>query len=251
MNQELDYAEMLEIPVNTVNVVKKKSIFKRKPAKPVKEVSTDELKERVVESVNERVGAYVYAEDVSDPPLQPEQEVAVKPRKRDKASIVLITEAVAVGVIALAIFLTNIFMPQSAINTFIGMFYETTKQEKSYSDFTLSSVVSDFSDAEVAVTDSGVLYFTAEGSVYPVCGGTVTKVYEADGLYTVEIAHSASFTSVMTGLTNVYGAVGDSVAGNLPVGYSDGGNEVRVSMYDNGTLLNCYTLSGEVPVWVS
>ena len=30
MNEQLDYAEMLEIPVNTVNVVKKKSIFKRK-----------------------------------------------------------------------------------------------------------------------------------------------------------------------------------------------------------------------------
>ena len=27
MNEELDYAEMLEIPVSTVNVVKKKSIF--------------------------------------------------------------------------------------------------------------------------------------------------------------------------------------------------------------------------------
>ena len=29
MNEELDYAEMLEIPVSTVNVVKKKSIFKK------------------------------------------------------------------------------------------------------------------------------------------------------------------------------------------------------------------------------
>ena len=29
MDQEIDYAEMLEIPVSTVNVVKKKSFFKR------------------------------------------------------------------------------------------------------------------------------------------------------------------------------------------------------------------------------
>ena len=30
MMEQLDYAEMLEIPVNTVNVTKKRSIFKRK-----------------------------------------------------------------------------------------------------------------------------------------------------------------------------------------------------------------------------
>ena len=33
------------------------------------------------------------------------------------------------------------------------------------------------------------------------------------------------------------------------MGYSDGQSEVRVSMYDGDTLLNCYTLSGVVPVW--
>ena len=35
------------------------------------------------------------------------------------------------------------------------------------------------------------------------------------------------------------------------VGYSDGNAEVRVSMYDNETMLNCYTLTGAVPVWKS
>ena len=64
MNEQLDYAEMLEIPVNTVTVTKKKSIFKRKQ----KAVPQDDIKDRVVESVNERVGAYVISEDVSDPP---------------------------------------------------------------------------------------------------------------------------------------------------------------------------------------
>ena len=60
MNEQLDYAEMLEIPVNTVNVTKKKSIFKRKQ----KAAPQDDIKERVVESVNERMGAYVVSEDV-------------------------------------------------------------------------------------------------------------------------------------------------------------------------------------------
>lgn len=251
MNQELDYAEMLEIPVSTVNVVKKKSFFRRRRPAHAEEAQ-EELKERVVESVNERVGAFMYSEDVSDPPA----EEKVKHRitlKRDKATVILFTEAVAAGVIALSIFLTNMFMPASAINTFISAFSssESKVKERAYTEFTLSPVVSGLSDAEVEMTESGVIYFTAQGSVYPVCDGTVSRVYGDEGAYTVEIAHTSAFTSVVTGLTTVYNAEGSAVKSNIPVGYSDGASEVRVSMYNNGNLLNCYTLTGEVPVWKS
>ncbi|MDE5943680.1 MAG: hypothetical protein K2H30_05695 [Clostridia bacterium] len=258
MNQELDYAEMLEIPVNTVNVVKKKSFFKRKQAvQPAPQ--PEELKEMVVESVNERVGAYVYAEDLTDAP-KPEK-VRFKNRVSDAAAAikgkggkVLFIEAVAIGLIAIAIFVTNIFMPNSAINAFLGLFTGTANAEAAeptYSELTLSAVVSDFSDAEVFVSDSGVISFTAEGSVYPVYNGKISHVYEDSGLYTVEIAHTSNFTSVITGLTYAYYEADTKVAANLPVGYSDGASEVRVSLYNNGALLNCFTLMDEVPVWVS
>ena len=245
MNEELDYAEMLEIPVNTVNVVKKKSIFKRK-----KQPRQDDLKEQVVESVNERVGAYVISEDVSDPP-KPEKPKLKSVLKNDKAGIVLMSEAILVGVIALAIFVTNIFLPNTVINTFLSSFSQTAAEEPVYSEFKLAPVVSELSDAEMVVSDAGVLSFTAEGSVYPICNGNVSKVYDNEGLYTVEIAHTSTFTSVVTGLSIVYSAVGTAVRSNIPVGYSDGQAEVRVSLYDNGTLLNCFTLSDEVPVWKS
>ena len=245
MNEELDYAEMLEIPVNTVNVVKKKSIFKRK-----KQPRQDDLKEQVVESVNERVGAYVISEDVSDPP-KPEKPKLKSVLKNDKAGIVLMSEAILVGVIALAIFVTNIFLPNTVINTFLSSFSQTAVEEPVYSEFKLAPVVSELSDAEMVVSDAGVLSFTAEGSVYPICNGNVSKVYDNEGLYTVEIAHTSTFTSVVTGLSNVYSAVGTAVRSNIPVGYSDGQAEVRVSLYDNGTLSNCFTLSDEVPVWKS
>ena len=245
MNEELDYAEMLEIPVNTVNVVKKKSIFKRK-----KQPRQDDLKEQVVESVNERVGAYVISEDVSDPP-KPEKPKLKSVLKNDKAGIVLMSEAILVGVIALAIFVTNIFLPNTVINTFLSSFSQTAAEEPVYSEFKLAPVVSELSDAEMVVSDAGVLSFTAEGSVYPICNGNVSKVYDNEGLYTVEIAHTSTFTSVVTGLSNVYSAVGTAVRSNIPVGYSDGQAEVRVSLYDNGTLLNCFTLSDEVPIWKS
>jgi len=110
MEQELDYAEMLEIPVNTVNVVKKKglNLFKRRTEK--EQPQEEELKDMVVENVNERMGAYVYAEDVSDPPVE-EKKKRFDWLNKDKGTIVLISELAAACALAVAIFLTNLFMP--------------------------------------------------------------------------------------------------------------------------------------------
>ena len=87
--------------------------------------------------------------------------------------------------------------------------------------------------------------------MYPVCAGKIASVTKNGETFTVEIAHTSTFTSVITGLTDVYSAKGTSVQANIPFAYSEGEQEVQVSMYDNGTLLNCYTLSGVVPVWNS
>lgn len=249
MNEQLDYAEMLEIPVSTVNVVKKKSVFRRRQKEQPAAESGEELKDMVVDSVNERVGAYVYAEDLSDPPKKEKQSAAIGFSGRGSA--LLITEMVAVVVLALAIFVTNVFMPNSVINTFISSFTaaETQTTEPAYSELTLSSVVSELSDAEVTVSASGVLSFQGEGCVYPVCDGTVASVTQSGGTYTVRIDHTSTFSSVITGLTTVYSAVGTAVAAKVPFAYSDGSGAVNVSMYDGETLLNCYSLAGEVPVW--
>lgn len=248
MNEGLEYAQMLEIPVSTVNVVKKKSLFSRK-AKP-----NDDLKDMVVDSVNERVGdagaiyqqdniGYVQTEDLTAPVKQK--------KKMGVAGKVIIAEAAAACLIAAGIFLTNVFVPNTAINTFMGSLTAVKKKEAGYKDFTLTSVLSDFSEAEVAVTDDGVLHFTQKATVYPVCDGEVASVTQEGELYTVKIAHTSQFCSVITGLDTVYAAVGEEVKSNLPFAYSKGENEVRVSMYDGEVLLNCYTLSGAVPVWNS
>ena len=55
MSETIDYAEMLEIPVNTLNVTKKRSKRRKGPT---------ELKEQVVETVNERVENAQYDENV-------------------------------------------------------------------------------------------------------------------------------------------------------------------------------------------
>ena len=244
--QELDYAEMLEIPVSTVTVTKKKSLFRRR------EQARDDLKERVVDSVNERVGAFVEAEDLSDPPVEKKKGVPFSFAK-DRESTILFGEIAAVCLIVMAIFLTNIFMPTSAINTFITSLTTPDSKivEPLYHEITLSSVVGSFSDADVEISDDGVMYFTAEGTVYPVCDGKIASVTLQNGSYIVKIAHTSTFSSVISGLSTVYIAAGDTVKSNLPFGWSDGSGEVRVSLFDGNNLLNCYTLSGEVPVWKS
>ena len=75
--------------------------------------------------------------------------------------------------------------------------------------------------------------------------------FKLENGYSVEIAHTSAFRSVINGLTEVYCSVGNEVAGNVPVGYSDGSAEVSVSMYNGGEPINGYTLSGALPVWNS
>ena len=243
MNQELEYAQMLEVPVSTVSVVKKKPIFKKKENK-----DDETLKEQVVDSVNERMGDYVYAEDLSVPP-KPEKS-AFAATLSDKSGKILVIEVVAACLLAIGIFLTNVFMPNSAINSFIVGLTSEEVAEAAYTEFELYPVISDLSDAEVTVSDSGVITFTGEGAVYPVADGSVASVtHGSDGTYSVEIAHTSVFRSIIGGLTNVYYSAGTEVAGNIPVGYSDGSAQVSVSMYNDGELLNCYTLTGALPVW--
>lgn len=250
MENQMDYAEMLEIPVSTVNVVKKRSIFKRR------NVANDDLKDRVVERVNERAGVaeadiaprgdFVETENLTDAPA----ETHAKP-KRDGTTAILIAEGVAACLVAGGIFVTNVFVPNTAINRFIDSLSVVQTQESPYTDFKLTSVVSELSDVDMNVSADGVIRFTERTSVYPVCEGKISSVTQADGLYTVKIAHTSTFSSVITGLSTVYASVGDGVQANIPFAYSDGENQVSVSMYDGETLLNCYTLSGAVPVWNS
>lgn len=244
MNEELDYAKMLEIPVSTVSVIKKKKpFFKAKSTK----ADNDEIKNQTVQAVNERLGMQALTEDFSDP-----TPTAAKPKqKADIPSLVLVGETVAVCALAVGIFITNAVLPNSAINTMIRDLAVTPSPEAVYSELSLSPVVSELSDADIQVSPSGVISFTAECAVYPVCNGTIAAVYNSDGVYTVEIAHTSSFVTIVSGVDAVYYGVGDVVKTSVPVARTSGDRTVSISMFNDGTLLNCYTLSGAVPVWNS
>lgn len=237
MNEELNYAEMLEIPVETVTVNRKEKKTRNEPE------PEQELSEQLVDQVNEHM-------EEADPAFAESKTIErVEKPKRRKLTLprgLFIGEVVAVCALCAVIFLTNIFMADSAINTFVrGLFAGNaqTADARTYADFKLTSVVNEYADADISVSDTGVLSFTAKCSVYPPCEGTVTSVNGNDETgYTVSLKHSDSFTSIISGVSAVYCAQGDAVKSNLPLAYSDGERSVRVMFYSNDSLLNCYTL---------
>ena len=321
MNQEIEYAEMLEIPVSTVNVVRKKRRKKNEKAVTSTPAQSAEntplqtavlpappLKDTVIAQVNERIGeegervettipapenqpVYTPAEDIQnegalrlDPVperidtvrLYAEDEMQdftrngyasiaqnlgekqenpptmyeTKDKKPPKAvRIALGVEFACACALCGAIFLTNVFMPGSAINTFfkgmIGAQDTQTVNNRVYSDFELSPIVNDYSGVILNLSDTGVLSFTDECCVYPAADGEIEEVTKTEDGYTVKIRYSTTFTGVFNGLDQVFYAVGDKVKENVPVGFSDGETEVQVTMYSSGELLNCFRLTEE------
>ncbi len=313
MNEEIEYAEMLEIPVSTVNVVPKKNKNRRKAAtqsgaenaaqdrqngnlkdsliarvngkvSPENE-SVDEPKEPVLpyegltnydagdpfadasedtEEISDRIDTVrllsarkkkralfsAKTDENSDDVYGDENEATVYETKGKKRTteILLKTEFALVCALSATIFLTNVFMPTSAINRFFSGMTKKTEavDDRTYSDFTLSNVVSALSDTEIELSEAGVLSFTDECMVYPAVDGTVTDVLQAeDGSYTVKISHSKTFTGVMEGLNQVYYAIGDTVKANVPIGFTNGERAVQVTMYSSGELLNCFEMTDD------
>lgn len=240
MNDELNYAEMLEIPVETVTVNRKEK--KRKPREK-------ELADQVIEEVNDRL-------ESADPAFAESRTIEREARPQRKSSAakkILFGEFVAVCALLAAIFLTNLFLENSAINTFVrGLFRGQTSvaDSRTYSDFTLSPVVHDPIESDITVSDMGVMSFVAQCSVYPPVAGTVESVSgNAETGYSVRIRHSDSFTTIMSGLDIVSASAGDDVRVNIPIGFSDGEGEVRVMFYEGDELITGVKAEGAAISW--
>ncbi len=241
MDEELEYAEMLEIPVETVTMRRKER--KKREKEP-------DLQEQLVQEVNERLESEdpAYAESTAIA-----RDTEYEGRRKKISRRIILGEFIAVCALCATIFLTNIFLTDSAINTFVrGLFGGGAQKadERMYSEFTLSSVVNDASDAELAVSETGVLSFTSEGCVYAPCAGVLSSLNgNAETGYTAEIKHSEHFSTIISGLSSMYCAAGDEVLPNIPLGFSDGEGEVRVMFYSDGALLNCLTVNENTLAW--
>jgi hypothetical protein len=307
MNEEIEYAEMLEIPVSTINVVRKKSRRKKQSARALHQDSAPlptPLKDSLIAQINSRMQpesddclsaeenlptdsegsvnfdpipdridtvrlfadeterenafreAYAFADEESDETEQNLEndggmyEFKHQTHSQKAAKIVLNTEFALACALCGAIFITNIFVPNSAINTFFRAASNASAvaavDTRPYSDFTLSPVVSELSEAELHLSATGILSFQEACHVYPAANGEVGEIIQnTDGSYSVKICYSDTFTGVFGGLEQVYYSVGDTVKCNVPFAYADGETEVQVTMYSGGVLLNCFELTEE------
>ena len=255
MNEEIEYAEMLEIPVSTVNVIRKSK--KRAESQDAERASTTPY---AVYSSNFFGGESSEESENDDSRYENNEDSTFETqecfnKKHSLSERILKAEFVVSCALCLGIFLTNVWVKDSAINTFFRSLTPKTQttDSRKYTDFRLSSILGEGSDAEMTLSPTGILTFVDEGCVYPTTDGTVSSVVKGDdGKYTVQIAHTDSFSGVIVGLDFVYYDVGQTVKHNVPIGYSKGESEVQVTMYSDGNLLNCFAVSEDNTLsWVT
>ena len=169
-------------------------------------------------------------------------------KKRKISGRILATEFAAACLLCGTIFMTNVFVPKSGMNVFFRSL--TQKQEtpvqKSYSDFTLKSVVSEYAEIPLNVSETGVLSFKGKCCVYPAVDGTIAAVTKNEnGTFDIKISHTDDFYGMICGLNDVYYAEGDKVYANIPVGYTRGEFDVQVTMYSGDTMLTAFSVDDQ------
>ena len=301
MNEEIEYAQMLEIPVSTVSVVHKKK--KKSKKSPMEKSTRRDMKRSLISQVNDRLEteesqrisaeAELFAEsansdgrlDFGDIPqrvdtvrlysandkifpetddfLEEEADFAIEEEENEvgryennltkserRVRAVLGVEFAVCCALCGAIFLTNVLIPNSAVNGFFRSLGQKPAQietdKRAYTDFTLSPVVSGLTDAELSLSSTGVLSVGGECLIYPATDGKISEIIaKTDGGYTVKISYSDTFTGVFDGLDYVYYEVGEKVKANVPIGYLGEEATAQLTMYSSGQLLSCFELTDE------
>ncbi len=158
-------------------------------------------------------------------------------------------EFAAACVLCATIFMTNVFLPKSGMNVFFRSLNQPKAEApavKKYSDFTLRSVVNDFAEVPLTVSDTGVLTFKGKCCVYPAIDGTLSEITKNEnGTYDVKISHTDDFYGLISGLDTVYYETGEKVYANIPVGYTRGENDVQVTMYSGGEMITSFAVDEE------
>ena len=275
MNEKLQYAEMLEIPVNTCNITyqptkkrinKGKNFLEEIKEKLVKKVNNEESTQAETEAEKDEIFSeetpsdgdkkhaqkclleYGEAEQTSTKNIKNGKEK--KPRK---ISIIGVQIFVICALIA-TIFLTSALLPNSGINAFFaGVFKaETIENQQSidnriYSDF--SAVLPSSKLENVTLTD-GVMALNGEGSIYAPCEGEITTLEKGDdGKFMVEITHNNNFKTVLNGIDHVYFEMGSKVLSTIPVGYAISDSATACFYGSNGSMITDFTIAESGIIW--
>ena len=226
---DFEYCKMLEVPVNSCDVVIKPTKRKKK-----------NVAQEVIDKVNGEI-LTKKPKRIKKQKIETSETVTVKSTKFDIVSV----QVVAIFALIVGIILTNIFWENSGMNNLLkSVFGEAeTRNTAVYTSFSPMSP----SKSNAVTLEEGVMSFS-EGHVYSPCDGVVENVTKNNDLYTVTVRHSDSFTTVISGLEYCYSENGEPVYGTLPIGYSS--SEIKVSMFDSDAILTCYSISGDQIVWV-
>lgn len=249
MNEKLQYASMIEIPVSTCNITYK-PLKKRKKKKAVSE----DIKQEVIKKVNSELeDSNVVAEGQTESDIVAENSVrvySVDDKKKHKFKLTAISvQIMIIGALIVTIFLTNAFNSNSGINTFFkGVFGAEQVAEtdsRNYSDFAPTVIAGE----NTVIGNDGVITIEKAGSVYSVCNGTVKTVVldENTQKYTVEVSHSDNFTSVYTGLDFAYATEGTTVYSNIPLGYASA--QAELCFYSGDAIITDYQIIEDTVVW--
>lgn len=269
MNEKLQYASMLEIPVNTCTVTNK--AIKKRKIKKKKAVDPNVVKEQLLEKINnldtasdviekdglEQENSLQLIETTqNDLEIAPVQNTATvtenvtKKRKRFKFSVIGVQFAV-IAILMLTIMVTSAIFPNSGISVFFNNVFSAEQVEakdlRAHTDFVPVIAMGD--NKGLAVSE-GVISFGGKGSVYTPCNGVVSAIQKDEqGKFSIEITHSENFKTLLTGVEYSYVSLNDKVFSTIPVGYllDDGAS---MCFYNGqGTIISDYTLVDNSVVW--
>ena len=255
MNDKLQYAEMLEIPISSCNITVKPS--KRKKQKKNKEL--DKVKQQLIEKVNDTVenNESPLLEDnaTTEQPLKSQdfQSAVIinKPKQEKKRPNIIAIQLAIIGILIATICLTSVFVPDSGLSVFFNNVFGVEQTEKVdnrlYVEFSPNVPVSNLNNV---VVNEGVMQLTGDGSVYSPCDGKVTNVIEEEnGKYTLCISFSNNFSSIFKGLDYAYCSINDSVYSNIPIGYILNGDATMCFTNYDGSIITNYTITDGNVIW--
>ncbi len=247
-----DYAEMIEIPVSSCEMVTEPVAEKRGSKKRlIKKVNGKfsfqkvfKKKKSVTNNDNDSQTALKNSDDLPNEVYT--ENSGEKDAKKWKFNLVT-AQVITVFVLAVGILLTNIFWKDSGINNLLKTVFSTdstvTADERGYDVFQAFAP----SKSDVETSANGIMKVKS-GAVYSPAEGKVTSVKLYNGKYTVTISHSDSYKTVITGVDYSYVSDGDKVFTSTPVGYvKEEGAEV--AMYSNNSLITGYVIDGGKVVW--
>ena len=147
------------------------------------------------------------------------------------------------------IFLTNAVYADSGINVFLRGVFGTETASVDLREYDEFAPVIAMGNNKVSL-EEGVISYAGEGSVYSACDGVVQSLVKGDDdKYTLEIAHSNNFKSIISGIERVYVAEGDTVKAKIPVGYLEADGATMCFMGSDGAIISNYQLENDMVVW--